>query len=307
MKTEWVLATRGSKLALWQADFVKQSLLQAFPEFSIQIRVIQTTGDRARGGKLWTMGGKGVFTKEIEDALLDGSADLAVHSLKDLPTELPEGLKLGAIPIREECQDVLISKDNVRFEYLLEGSKIGTSSLRRQAQILHLRPDLKMENVRGNVHTRIKKVYGGPLDAVVMAKAGLVRLGLQEWMTQEFNLDEMLPAVGQGALAVEIRSTDKEAEQVMKAIGDDDLFCTATAERSFLKALGGGCRLPIAAYAQVNEDQIDLEGLVIASDGKDFFRHKISGIKKEAENLGHQLAQWMLEQGAGKLLPKEEL
>jgi hydroxymethylbilane synthase len=239
MRRMWTLATRGSKLALWQARFVKQALLQADESLHIEIKVIQTAGDKMRSSRLLDIGGKGVFTKEIEDALLAEQADLAVHSLKDLPTEFCEGLMLGAVPVREDARDVLVSKDHVLFQNLPLGAKIGTSSFRRKSQLLKMRGDLSVEETRGNVTTRIRKALEGPFDAVVIARAGVLRLGLEEWITQDFNFDEMLPAPGQGALAVEIRSRDEEAKELLKLIHHEDAFQAVSAERSFLHALGG--------------------------------------------------------------------
>lgn len=302
MRETWVIGSRGSKLALWQADFVRKTIRQNFPDLAVHIKVIKTAGDTRQWSKLWEMGGKGVFTKEIEDALLQGEIDLAVHSLKDLPTVLTKGLALGAIPDREEPKDVLVSKDNVLLEHLPTGASLGTSSFRRRAQLLRLKPDLKMEEVRGNVMTRIRKVHEGPLDAIVIAKAGLIRLGLQEWITQEFSFDEILPAPGQGALAVEIRADDTEARELLSRMNHEDYFCATSGERSFLEHLGGGCRLPIAAYGEVQDDELFLEGLVASPDGKKMIRKKISGAKKDFETLGRQLAQQVLDEGAGEFL-----
>jgi hydroxymethylbilane synthase len=234
--------------------------------------------------------------------LIQEEVDLAVHSLKDLPTTLPKGLSLGAVPAREEPHDVLVSKDNVLLHHLQEGANLGTSSFRRRAQLLNLRPDLKLQEVRGNISTRIRKVLEGPLDAVVIAKAGLVRLGLEEWITQEFSLDEMLPAPGQGALAVEIRSGDTEAQELLRPLNHEDHFYATSGERSFLERLGGGCRLPIAAYGEVQDEDLFLEGLVASPDGKTMIRKKISGARKDFETLGRQLAQQALDEGAGEFL-----
>lgn len=303
MKTRWTLASRGSKLALWQAEFIRRAICTNFPECEIEIRVIKTSGDTARWAKLWQEGGKGLFTKEIEEALLSHEADLAVHSLKDLPTELTQGLSIGAIPQREAPQDVLISKDNVRFDNLPPGSKVGTSSFRRRSQLLRMRKDLKFVDARGNVPTRIRKVQeGGPLDAVVMAKAGLKRLGLEEFITQEFSLSEVLPAPGQGALAVEIRANDDEAKELLRPIQDEDCFLATSAERVFLAGLGGGCRLPIAAYGEVIDETLILEGLVASADGEKVICKEISGKKKDYEKLGKDLANIVLKDGALEVL-----
>jgi hydroxymethylbilane synthase len=302
MRRMWTLATRGSKLALWQAQFVKQALLQADESLHIEIKVIQTAGDKMRSSRLLDIGGKGVFTKEIEDTLLAEQADLAVHSLKDLPTDFCEGLMLGAVPVREDARDVLVAKDHVLFQNLPSGAKIGTSSFRRKSQLLKMRPDLSVEETRGNVTTRIRKALEGPLDAVVIARAGVLRLGLEEWITQDFNFDEMLPAPGQGALAVEIRSRDEEAKELLKLIHHEDAFQAVSAERSFLHALGGGCRLPIAAYAEVDSENIMLDGLVASPDGKVVLRDKMEGAKEKHVWLGEALAKKILDAGGGDLL-----
>lgn len=302
MRTRWIMASRGSKLALWQAEYVRKAVLEVFPDISIDIRVIKTAGDTNRWTKLWEMGGKGVFTKEIEDALLSGKADLAVHSLKDLPTEMPKGLCIGAVPVREEAQDILISKENVLFENLPDHSKIGTSSFRRRSQLMRIKRNLDFQEVRGNIQTRIQKVQMGPLDAIVIAKAGIIRLGLEEWITQEFSLDDILPAPGQGALAVEIRSDDEESMEILAPIQDEDCFFATAAERFFLHRLGGGCRLPIAAYGEIMDDELFLRGLVASPDGKKVIRKEMKGAKKDFEKIGNELAQMVLREGAGEYL-----
>jgi len=302
MRRTWTLATRGSKLALWQAQFVKQSLLRLDESLRVEIHVIQTAGDKMRSSRLLEIGGKGVFTKEIEDALLAEQADLAVHSLKDLPTEFREGLTLGAVPAREDARDVLVSKDHVLFQNLPSGAKVGTSSFRRKSQLLKMRDDLSIEETRGNVTTRIRKALEGPLDAVVIARAGVLRLGLEEWITQDFSFEEMLPAPGQGALAVEIRSNDEEAKMLLKLIHHEETFQTVSAERSFLHALGGGCRLPIAAYAELDDDKIMLDGLVSTPDGKQVLRDRMEGAKENHASLGLALAKKILDAGGGELL-----
>ncbi|MBI1884046.1 MAG: hydroxymethylbilane synthase [Chlamydiae bacterium] len=302
MKKNWIIATRGSKLARWQADCVRKVLLEHFPDLSIRLKIVKTAGDKLRSNKLWEMGGKGVFTKEIEEALRIREADLAVHSLKDLPTDLDEVFTIGAIPFRESANDVLISKDHVHFENLPPDSVIGTSSFRRQAQILKMRPDLKVQEIRGNVSTRIKKVLEGVFDAAVVAKAGMVRLGFEEWITEEFDFDQMLPAVGQGALAVEIRSDDEEVQELLQPLQNEDLFFTTSAERAFLKAMGGGCRLPLAGYAEIQGDEIFLQGLVASVDGSQMILDQMTGLKSDFEMIGKNLAKEMLNKGAKEIL-----
>ena len=299
---ERFIATRGSKLAVWQARKVQGLLFEKFPEHQFTLKIVETSGDRDRSGKLWQMGGKGLFTKELEDAVLSREADMAVHSLKDLPTELPKGLVLGAVPLRDDPRDVLVSKEHVRFEHLPRGARVGTSSLRRQSQIRALRDDLELQDVRGNVTTRMKKALEGPFDAVVLAKAGIQRLGLEEWITQEFSLEEILPAVGQGALAVEARDPDDETLEFLDAINDADSMTASLSERVFLKLLGGGCRMPIAAYAEVNQNEIRIQGLVASVDGKKIIRREKSGRRSEFEKIAMALAEEVLSLGARELL-----
>ena len=299
-----VIGSRGSKLALWQAEWVQSRLAAAHPGLDASIKVITTTGDRITDVSLPTLGaqGKGLFTKELEDEMLDGRIDIAVHSLKDLPTELPGGLQVGAIPEREEVRDALITKDAASFEHLPRAAHIGTSSLRRQAQLLAAKPDLRLSPIRGNVDTRLRKLETGEYDAIVLASAGLRRLGYAEKITEYLSEDLVLPAVGQGALAIESRKDDEEVDSIIRVINHSPTRLACEAERAFLKGLGGGCLVPIAALARINGHRIDLKGLVAAPDGSEIIRGSEAGSIEEAGNVGLRLAQMLLARGADRLL-----
>lgn len=301
-----VIGSRGSPLALRQAALVKDRLLQVHPLLSITVRRILTTGDRRTGPPLHQIGGKGVFTKEIEEALLSGKIDLAVHSLKDLPTQLPEGLCLGAITPREDARDAFLSN---RFECLAElppRSTVGTSSLRRQCQLLHLRPDLQVKNLRGNLDTRLRKLDEGDYDAIILACAGLIRLGLDHRIREKLSVDTLCPAIGQGAMAVEVRCDDRLTLDRIQGLDDQGSRRSAEAERSLLSRLGGGCQVPIAGFAVVHEDQLQLTGLVGASDGSRLIRECGQATLEEPARLGRSVARRLLDRGAGELLQMAE-
>lgn len=289
-----VIGSRGSQLALWQARWV-QSRLQA-GGIESRIEIIKTTGDKILDVPLAKVGSKGLFTKEIEDALLDGSIDLAVHSLKDMPTELPEGLTLAAIPEREDVRDAIIGST---LDALPHGALVGTSSLRRTAQLRALRPDLKVESVRGNVDTRLRKLDEGQYQAIMLAAAGLRRLGWADRIAQYIDPALMCPAVGQGALAIETR-TDRI--QVAASLEHRDTRVAVTAERALLGALGGGCQVPIGANATVDGDTVHLRGIVAAPDGSKVVRGNLSGQASDAASIGKTLAEQLMAQGATELL-----
>ncbi len=289
-----VIGSRGSQLALWQARWV-QSRLQA-GGIESRIEIIKTTGDKILDVPLAKVGSKGLFTKEIEDALLDGSIDLAVHSLKDMPTELPEGLTLAAIPEREDVRDAIIGST---LDALPHGALVGTSSLRRTAQLRALRPDLKVESVRGNVDTRLRKLDEGQYQAIMLAAAGLRRLGWADRIAQYIDPALMCPAVGQGALAIETR-TDRI--QVAASLEHRDTRVAVTAERALLGALGGGCQVPIGANATVDGDTVHLRGIVAAPDGSKVVRGNLSGQASDAASIGKALAEQLMAQGATELL-----
>lgn len=306
MSRQLVIGSRGSKLALWQAEQARASLLRLHPELDVRIEIIKTTGD-VKSEPLSVIGGKGVFTKEIEDALLDGRVDVAVHSLKDLPTVLAEGLTITAICEREDPRDALVLRsgseaDEAALENLPRGAIVGTSSQRRVAQLRCWRDDLVIEDLRGNVDTRIRKLDEGQYDAVILASAGLVRLGLQDRISLRIPISHMLPAVGQGAIAIETRSDDELAVEVTGALDHRETRVACLAERAFLRGLGGGCQLPIAAHARFEGELLKLDGLVARPDGSKRVQDSVSGTPDTAEALGASLASTLLNRGAGSLL-----
>ena len=302
MSRPLVIGSRGSKLALWQAEQARERLQALNPQIEVHIEIIKTTGD-VKNDPLSVIGGKGVFTKELEDALLDGRIDIAVHSLKDLPTLLPDGLSIAAICEREDPRDALVLRagiENGSLLHLPEGAIVGTSSQRRLAQLKALRSDVVVRDLRGNVDTRIRKLDEGQYDAVILASAGLVRLGLQDRISARIAISEMLPAVGQGAIAIETRSDNEFALQNASRLDHRKTRIACLAERAFLRGLGGGCQLPIAAHAVLDGDILKLDGLVAKPDGSKILRASSSGTDPEA--LGSQLAAKLSAQGAGGLL-----
>jgi hydroxymethylbilane synthase len=301
------IGTRGSKLALWQTNWVKGELERLHPGLEVNIEIISTKGDRVLDVSLPKLGeqGKGLFTKELEEAIHERRVDLAVHSLKDLPTELPAGLHIGAISAREDVRDALVARAGLDgFNELPPGALIGTSSLRRQAQIRAVRPDLRLEPIRGNVDTRLRKLDDGEFDAIILAAAGLHRLGFAARITEHLNMDLILPAVGQGALAIETRSDDAAVNEIVGKLNHKTTQLACRAERAFLKGLGGGCLVPIAAHAEVDETALTLKGLVASTDGKDVVRGAVSGLAQEAERVGQQLAEALIAQGADQILAR---
>jgi hydroxymethylbilane synthase len=293
-------ATRPSALPPWQTARVIQLLQAAHPGLECTESVITTTGDRVLDRPLPEIGGKGLFTSELEEALLSGKVHAAVHSLKDLPVEDTPGIVVAAIPESEAAYDVLVCAEGQTLSSLPEGARVGTCSLRRTAQLLARRPDLTILPLRGNVETRLRKVLSGEYDAIILAQAGLTRLGLQAHISEVFPLEVMLPAPGQGALAVQCRAEDTETLELLAAIHDSLTAAAVGAERAFLSGLGGGCSLPIAAFAEKNNGQIILTGAVISADGKQAIR--LSAVDKEPYKLGERLAELVLERGAAELL-----
>lgn len=291
-----VIASRGSKLALWQARWVAAQLTAAGHECRIEI--VRTTGDKITDVPLAMVGTKGLFTKEIEEALLDGSADLAVHSLKDLPTELPEGLVLAAVPEREDPRDAVVGK---RLADLPKGAKVGTSSLRRAAQLRRLRPDLVVESVRGNLDTRLRKLDEGQYDAILLAAAGLIRLGWEERIAEILEPEQMCSAVGQGALAIETRTTGA-GRGACAALDDPATHAAVKAERGVLAALGGGCQVPIGAHATVTGGRLRLLAVVASPDGAESVRASAEGPVGQAESIGRALGADLLDRGARRIL-----
>lgn len=309
MKDHLVIGSRGSKLALIQAEIVKAELESREPSLTVRIEIVKTSGDLDTQ-PLSVIGGKGVFTKELEEALLDGRIDLAVHSLKDLPTIIPAGLDIAAICKREDPRDALVlsgsRKASVQsIHALLKGATVGTSSPRRLAQLKHLRSDLVIKEVRGNVDTRLRKLDEGQYDALVLACAGLRRLKLDNRLSAPLPASEMLPSVGQGALGIETRVDDAETSEAVRLLDHKFTRLACTAERALLRRLGGGCQLPIAAYAVVREKRIRLDGLIADPQGKRIVRHRIAGGLDEAEELGMRLAEQLLERGGADLLAGE--
>lgn len=296
------VGTRGSKLALTQTNAVVESLKKAVPEIQVEICVIKTSGDIMQDVSLLQIGGQGVFVKEIEEALLSGSIDLAVHSMKDVPGDIPEGLTFAAILPREDVRDVLVSKGRIKFEFLPKGAKIGTGSLRRGAQIKSILPDVNVIPLRGNIDTRLKKIETENLTGVILAAAGMKRLGYVETVTQFLPTEIMLPAVGQGALGLQVRKEDTKLAEYCGRLNHATTAAEVTAERSYLRALGGGCRLPIAAYGLLEGKRLTLEGLVAAPNGSSVIRDKVWGELREAEDMGRRLADMIMERGGKKLL-----
>lgn len=298
-----IFATRPSKLARWQTHSVINALKTLHPGLECEEKIITTQGDKILDKPLPEIGGKGLFTQELESELLSGAVHCAVHSLKDLPVENPAGLTVGCIPVRAEVRDALISADGYTVATLPYGSTIGTSSLRRAAQIISRRPDLRTESLRGNVDTRLRKALDRQYDAIILAGAGLTRLGLEGYVTEWLSLDLMLPAPGQGALAVQCRADDATTLGLLAPLEDETTRKAVTAERAFLSGLGGGCSVPVAAYASMDSEQptvISLTGLVISEDGKKAIQ--VSRTGTDAELLGTKLAHRAIAQGANELL-----
>jgi hydroxymethylbilane synthase len=307
------IGSRGSQLALWQANWVMDAIHQQWPDIRTELKVIKTTGDKILDVPLAKVGGKGLFVKEIEEAMLNGNIDIAVHSMKDMPAELPDGLCIGAVPKRENPRDALVAEKYPSLADLPMGARVGTSSLRRSAQLLHLRPDLLIEPLRGNLDTRLKKLTTTDLDAIVLAAAGLRRLGLADRITATLDVETMLPAVGQGALCIERRTHDDAVAPVISALDDAATHTAVVAERAFLHRLEGGCQVPIAGHATLDqidqadrEDNMTITGLVAELDGSRLIKQTMSGPRGQATELGLQLADALLAEGAGLILERLE-
>jgi hydroxymethylbilane synthase len=298
------IGTRGSKLALWQANWVKNAISMRHPELTVELAIIKTKGDKILDVPLAKVGGKGLFVKEIEEALMDGRIDIAVHSMKDMPADIPDGLCIGAIPEREEPRDVLITRSGLPLNQLKQGAQIGTSSLRRSAQLLHERPDMVIVPLRGNLDTRLKKLVSESLDAIVLAAAGVRRMGLADRITQVLDESIMLPAVGQGALCIEIREADPLIAPVVAALDDSPTRQVVMGERAFLKRLEGGCQVPIAGHGHIDEKGYTLTGLVCDVDGSQQIKQSRTGEKAHSEKIGLELAEALLAMGAGEILER---
>ena len=300
------IATRASRLAVWQADHVAALLRSAWPGIGVEIVHVSTAGDRDQAARLSTFGGLGVFTREVQKAVLDSAADIAVHSLKDLPTESAAGLVLAAVPVREETTDALVLPGSAgkvaNLAALSGGARLGTGSLRRRAQLLHLRPDFQMSDVRGNVETRLKKLDAGEFDALVLAVAGLSRLGLADRISLRMAPPLMYPAVGQGALAIECRQADAETASLLSKIDDPTAGSEVAAERALLAHLRAGCHAPVGAATRIEGEQLVLEGVVLSPDGKERIFATETGRSDNAVSLGQLVADRLLRQGADRLI-----
>ena len=298
------IASRGSQLALWQAETVQKRLADANPGLTVEIEIVKTTGDKILDVPLAKIGDKGLFTKEIDEALLDGRANVAVHSLKDVPTRVPEGLVLAAIGEREDPRDVVIGRASSRstLQELKPGARVGTSSLRRRAQLRRLRPDLEVLDLRGNLNTRLAKLDAGEYEAIILAAAGVIRLGWEDRITHFLEPMEWLPAVGQGALAIVTRADDLATNVLVRALHDPTAALCVSAERAFLRALEGGCQIPIGALARVDGSLLLLDGLVADVEGEEILRDQLSGDITAAEEVGRRLAARLIEGGAERIL-----
>ena len=302
MISKLVIGTRGSKLALFQANLVKSKLEKAYPNLVVVINVIKTKGDKILDVALSKIGDKGFFTKEIQDALYKEDVDIAVHSLKDLPTELPKGTRLGAILERANHKDVLVSVDGKKLADFTSEDKIATSSLRRKSQLIQINKEVQVIEIRGNVDTRIRKMHNGHCQGIIMAAAGIERLGLHDHITEYLNENQMLTAPGQGAIAIEIRDKDKEVLELLSVLNHIESAICVSAERSFLNRLDGGCQIPFAAHATVDGTILSIEGMVATLDGRKMQRETIKGNIKDAILLGIELANSIKKNGGQKIL-----
>jgi hydroxymethylbilane synthase len=297
-----VIGTRGSQLAIWQAEWVQAQLKQLAPDLTVVLKRIQTSGDKIQDVPLAKVGGKGLFVKEIEEALLRKDIDLAVHSMKDLPAVLPPGLTIICVPEREDPRDALLAYEGGNLKALPLGARVGTSSLRRQAQLLHARSDLQIEMLRGNVDTRLRKLQENQFDAIVLAASGLKRLGWDAHITECLPIDVCLPAIGQGALGIEGREDDSFVRSLLARLEHHPTRVTVTAERALLKRLEGGCQVPIAGHAVLEGENLTLDGLVVSLDGKRYVRYSLAGSMSEAESIGTTVAEELLARGAKPIL-----
>jgi hydroxymethylbilane synthase len=296
------IATRKSQLALWQAEYVSTLLKQHHPDLEIELVTMTTQGDKILDTPLAKVGGKGLFVKELEVGMLEGTADIAVHSMKDVPVELPDGLHLPVICPREDPRDAFVSNQHETFYSLPQGAKVGTSSLRRQCQLKAARPDLEILDLRGNVNTRLAKLDAGEYDAIILATAGLVRLGMEDRIRERLSPEVSLPAIGQGAIGIECRNDDARVNNLIQPLHDRETALRVTAERAMNAGLNGGCQVPIAGFAEISHDALMLRGLVGEPDGTNIIRAEIAGPVDNAEEMGQVLAEDLLARGAGKIL-----
>ena len=302
MKKNLVIGTRGSRLALWQANHIADAIRTQYPSIEVAIVRIVTTGDRILDVPLAKIGGKGLFTKELEIAMMQGEIDLAVHSLKDMPTELPVGLMLAAVTQRENPGDAFISPRFLTLDALPNGARVGTSSLRRRAQLLHYRPDLLISDLRGNLDTRLSKVKTQELDAIILAVSGLKRLGWEEEISQVLPHSICLPAVGQGALAIEARQNDTEVLELLSFLNHQETRAAVFAERAFLRVIEGGCQVPVGVYGEIAGQSLCLSALIASVDGQTMLKDQVCGDAADGEELGYKLAEKMLAAGGREIL-----
>jgi len=302
VKKNIIIGTRSSKLALWQAEHIAACLKKQYPDLTVELKHVMTTGDKILDTPLAKIGGKGLFTKELETEMLAGDIDFAVHSLKDMPTQIPDGLCLAVITKRFDSGDALVSPKYKTLNALPQGAKVGTSSLRRKAQLLHVRSDLDICDLRGNVNTRLQKLETENFAAIVLAAAGLKRLGLADLITDIILPEICLPAVGQGALAIEARADDIAVLDLLAFLNDAESVQNSTAERAFLAAVEGGCQVPVGVYAQTKENQLHVEAVIASVDGKRLIRDSITGPSMDADKLGSALAQRLLDAGGRQIM-----
>jgi len=302
VKKNIIIGTRSSKLALWQAEHIAACLKKQYPDLTVELKHVMTTGDKILDTPLAKIGGKGLFTKELETEMLLGDIDFAVHSLKDMPTQIPDGLCLAVITKRFDSGDALVSPKYKTLNALPQGAKVGTSSLRRKAQLLHVRPDLDICDLRGNVNTRLQKLETENFAAIVLAAAGLKRLGLADLITDIILPEICLPAVGQGALAIEARADDIAVLDLLAFLNDAESVQNSTAERAFLATVEGGCQVPVGVYAQTKENQLHVEAVIASVDGKRLIRDSITGPSMDADKLGSALAQRLLDAGGRQIM-----
>ncbi len=300
-----IIGTRSSELAIWQANSVKEKIESKVPSIRIELKLVRTRGDKIQQKALDQISGSGLFTKEIENKLLEGEIDIAVHSLKDLETTLPEGLAIGAILERGPVEDVLAAKQKgITIENLSDNATVATGSIRRKAQLLHIRPDLNILGLRGNVNTRIRKLEESSWEAAVFAYAGLKRVNLDRYISSVIDAEVIIPSVGQGALAVEVRESEYAIREILSKINHSETEAAVKAERAFLKRLGGGCKTPIAAYSRIKDGKQTLDGVVASVNGEEYLRDQIASDSKEAEELGEELAENLLSRGADNIIKK---
>ena len=303
MKKKLIIGSRSSDLALWQTNFVKREIEKYSPNVEVVTELVSTKGDKILDVALSKIGDKGLFTKELELELLHGNIDIAVHSLKDLQTAIPDGLKLAAVTKRHDVEDVLIARNHgTTIKTLRNGAVVATGSLRRRSQLKYIRPDITVIDLRGNVPTRVQKFIDSDWDAIILARAGIERLKMSKYISSYIDIDEMVPAVGQGALGIEIKEDNRFADEIVQSIHDEKTFLAVSAERSFLRTLEGGCQVPIGGHAEIKSNGLFLTGMVGSVDGQIQFKKKIRGSKKEPEETGRVLADILLDAGAKEIL-----